>query len=140
MGDWVWLKLQAYRQHSVQKRSNQKLAHQFYGPFQVIDAVGPVAYKLQLPSDSQIHNGFHVSQLKAFKGDLPAIAHIPSWLHGHNVAVQLEPFAILDKRIVKSKNVAQVQYLVQWMGSSPQEATWEVAIDFEAHFPLFLVP
>lgn len=40
VGDWVYLRLQPYRQVTAQFRSNQKLAPKFYGPFQVIQNVG----------------------------------------------------------------------------------------------------
>jgi len=50
IGSWVWLKLQPYRQHSLQSRVNQKLFLVFYRPFQVGDKVGKVAHKLKLPA------------------------------------------------------------------------------------------
>lgn len=49
VGDWVFLRLQPYKQVSVQVRSSKKLSPSFYGPYKVLDHVGPMAYHLDLP-------------------------------------------------------------------------------------------
>jgi hypothetical protein len=65
VGDWVYLKLQLYRQVSVKESGNsKKLKPKFYGPFEVLTKVGNVAYHLNLPPGSLIYFVFHVSQLK----------------------------------------------------------------------------
>ncbi|XP_019200240.1 PREDICTED: uncharacterized protein LOC109193863 [Ipomoea nil] len=73
VGDWVYLKIQPYRQLSVAIRSNIKLTSKYYGPYQVIEKVGPVAYRLDLPTSAQIHPVFHVSQLKKKVGNSAAL-------------------------------------------------------------------
>ncbi|KAK9671760.1 hypothetical protein RND81_12G053000 [Saponaria officinalis] len=139
VGDWVWLKLQPYRKKTVSQRSNQKLAAKWFGPFQILMKIGKVAYKLRLPEDAQIHNVFHVSQLKAFRGILPDVPSVPAWLRGKEATTIIEPQAILQRRVVKSQNMAKVQYLVQWNGFPASEASWEYADDFESKFPSFVI-
>ena len=102
LADWVWLKLQAYRQSSVQHRNNTKLGPKYFGPFQILDRIGMVAYKLNLPTSAQIHPTVHVSQLKPFKGTLPQLPYIPDWLQASNTEHLQIPEKILARRMVHS--------------------------------------
>jgi hypothetical protein len=61
VGDNVYLKLQPYVQTSIARHPHQKLAFRYYGPYTVLQRIGSVAYKLNLP---QIHPVVHVSLLK----------------------------------------------------------------------------
>ena len=46
VGDMVYLKLQPYIQSSLVSHSNNKLSFWFFGPFQILEKIGDVAYKL----------------------------------------------------------------------------------------------
>lgn len=97
VGDMVYLKLRPYRQQSVSRRINQKLAARFYGPFEVLARVGKADYRLKLPSNSKIHPVFYVSQLKPVLGHGQLVTPLPVFVSiDDEVVVQLK--GVLDTR------------------------------------------
>lgn len=55
VGEWAFVKLQAYRQSSVEKHKSEKLSLHFFGPYEVIAKVGLVAYTLKLTKGTRVH-------------------------------------------------------------------------------------
>lgn len=78
VGDQVVLKLRPYRQKSVSRHQNQKLAPRYFGPFEISERIGQVAYKLKLPETTSIHPVFHVSHLMKTIGDRLVSTTLPA--------------------------------------------------------------
>lgn len=125
VGDVVYLKLQPYRQFSVQQRTSNKLAPKFYGPYQVIDKVGKVAYRLQLPPTSKIHSTFHVSQLKKCSNPVVPAGVLPVFFN--DSLTPKIPEAILERKMVKRGDHAAVRFLIKWEVLPAEESTWMFA-------------
>ncbi|MCO5560649.1 hypothetical protein L7F22_014266 [Adiantum nelumboides] len=69
-GDWVLLKFEKprLRKKKRKERLYPKLSMRYYGHFQIIERINEVSFRLQLPETWKIHNVFHVSLLRPFKG------------------------------------------------------------------------
>lgn len=121
---------------SLARRTNEKLSSRFNGPFEVLERIGPVAYRLKLPPTTKIHPVFHVSQLKPFKGEAFIGQPLPPSL-SHELKLVVQPLAVLDFRVrpVGGKQVPEV--LVHWEGLSCSDATWEPVFIIHSQFPHF---
>nr|GEV69198.1 hypothetical protein [Tanacetum cinerariifolium] len=136
VGDLVFVKVQPYRRITLTKRLSNKLAKRYYGPYKVEARLGKVAYRLALPASSKIHLVFHVSILKAFVGsDSVEVAGLPEELQDEQPVEQ--PFTIYDTRRVLRNGSPKRKVLVQWIGGSPEEATWEWPSKFQAAYPTY---
>ncbi|XP_074351794.1 uncharacterized protein LOC141690939 [Apium graveolens] len=136
--DWVYLKLQPYKQSFVSSRSYPKLATKYFGPYQIIKKIGAVAYSVKLPSQSKIHNTFHVSLLKKHHGPIPAdIDNSIPEIYDSGSLVTRYPQSVLEIRNLKKNNAAMVQWLVKWQDYPEEEATWENATTIIQKFPSF---
>ena len=108
VGDWVWLKLMARAAVGISNLEKGKLAPKYFGPFQISERTGSVAYRLNLPDEARIHNAFHVSMLNPHKGTPPSKpGQVPTM---HEGATVLEPDLMLKSRL----HWGQLQVLIKW--------------------------
>ncbi|GJU89085.1 ty3-gypsy retrotransposon protein [Tanacetum coccineum] len=116
VGNKVLVKQQPYRQVTLAKRHSNKLAKRYYRPFEILERVGKVAYRLALSDSSKIHPVFHVSLLMPFLGsDQEGVTNLPEEEHeGHPVE---QPLAICATHVVLQNDIPARQVLVQWNGS-----------------------
>ena len=74
---------------------NNKLFPKYYGTYKVLQNIGTMAYKLELPSSSQVHPVFHVSCLKKFISEnLPVQTILPELDEEGKIILELEEFKI----------------------------------------------
>jgi len=133
-GDWVYLRLQPYRQKSLALRKNLNLSPRFYNPFQILSRIGSVAYKLALPAEARIHPVFHVSYLKKKLGQSSSpISTLPPV----DAAGELcpEPDHIVDRRLIKKHGRAVTEVLIRWKGATSKNDLWELLWTLQSQFP-----
>ena len=113
-----------------------KLSPRFIGPFEILERVGIVAYRLALrPSMSGVHEVIHVSILRRYT---PDPAHVVDW---GEIEVDMDwtfeegPVCIVDSRdqVLRRKTVRLVRVLWQYQGVD--ESTWEREDTMRATYP-----
>jgi hypothetical protein len=137
VGDMVFLKLQPYVQTSLAPRSSQNLAFKFFGPYKILARVGEVAYRLDLPASSKIHDMVHVSQLKR---RLPTAAPVSDdvALLSLDSFVSLQPQDILARRYIQCGGAQKARVLVRWLGLPATIVTWEDEAALQHRYPTSL--
>ncbi|KAL4030268.1 hypothetical protein IC575_008504 [Cucumis melo] len=133
VGDLVILKIRPYRQLSLRRKRNEKLSTKYFGPYKILERIGPVAYKLELPKGALIHPVFHVSQLKKLVGEHTDIQPTIQQLD-ENFVWKTYPVEAIDYRRNKA---GEWEVMIHWDGLSIHETTWEQYADIADKYPDF---
>src|SRR5712672_2861260 len=118
--DKVWLEVT----HLNLPYQTPKLAPKRQGPFNIVNVVSPVAYRLQLPVAWNIHNVFHTSLLTPYR---EMASHGPNFTRPPPDLVQgneeFEVETIINHRLFGQRKT--LQYLIKWKGYPLSDNTWE---------------
>jgi hypothetical protein len=115
-----------------------KLAPRFIGPFKILEKRGEVVYQLELlPQLSDMHDVFHVSQLKKCLRVLEEQLPMEDLNAKEDLSYQKYPVKILEtsERVTRNKRIKMC--MVQWSHHTEEEATWEREKELKAEFPSF---
>jgi hypothetical protein len=135
VGDHVFLKIKP-RRGITRFGKKGKLMPRYIGPFEVLERIGEVAYRLALPPQiDRVHNVFHVSMLKKYMA-IPT--HIIKWEDvtlDEDTTYEEKPVQILDhgEKRLRGKTIKLVKVL--WRHRNIEESTWEQENVMRANHP-----
>ena len=111
--DKVFLKLSP-RKGVVCFGKRGKLNPRYIGPFEIVDGIGPVAYRLDLPKEfSRVHNVFHISMLRKYIPDSSHVLETPEIELRDDLSYEEQPVQILgrEEKEICNKTVSLVKVL-----------------------------
>ena len=125
VGDHVFSKVSPLK-GSVRFGEKGKLTPRYVGPFEVLQRIGPIAYRLALPPVLQgIHDVFHVSNLHRYTLDRDHVIPYEPLQLKENLTYIEEPVRIIDRmdRNLRNRTIPFVKMLLKNHKSA--DATWE---------------
>ncbi|KAL4282512.1 hypothetical protein GQ457_16G022250 [Hibiscus cannabinus] len=135
VGDRVFLKVSAWKK-VLRFGKKGKLSPRYIDPFEVLEKVRTVAYRLAHPSEfDKIHNVFHVSMLKKYRSDSSHVLEPEDVELNPDLSYEEEPVMILDSEVkrLRNKNFSLVKVL--WRNHNVEEATWEPEETMKEQYP-----
>nr|GEV06693.1 putative reverse transcriptase domain-containing protein [Tanacetum cinerariifolium] len=108
----------------------------YVGPLKVLENIGKVAYKLELPEElSRVHNTFHVSNLEKCHADEPLAVPLDGLHFDDKLHFVEEPVEIIDREVkwLKQSRIPLVK--VRWNSKQGPEFTWECEDQFQKKYP-----
>jgi len=107
-----------------QAKKDTKLSPKYYGPYKVMQKIGTMAYELELPAASRLHQVFHVSCLmKVIVDKLPIQTILPELDEEGKIILELE--VVIETRTPQLQNRSISEYLIKWKNLSTEDSTWE---------------
>ncbi|KAK6119434.1 hypothetical protein DH2020_046824 [Rehmannia glutinosa] len=138
VGEKVFLKV-APMKGVIRFGEKGKLKPRFIGPFEILERIGDLAYRLALPPNlSSVHSVFHVSMLRKYVHDPSHVVNYTILDINKDLTYEEAPEAILERKIHKLRNKDVALVKVQWKGHGSNEATWEREQEVRAKYPDFL--
>ncbi|GJX72770.1 putative reverse transcriptase domain-containing protein [Tanacetum coccineum] len=135
VGDYVLLKVSPWK-GVVRFGKKGKLAPRFVGPFEIIEKVGPMAYRLDLPEElNGVHDTFHVSNLKKCLADPTLKVPLDEIQVDAKLNFMEEPVEILEREFKKLKRSRIAIVKVRWNSKRGPEFTWEREDQMKLKYP-----
>ncbi|KAD4888416.1 hypothetical protein E3N88_20489 [Mikania micrantha] len=135
VGDHVMLKVSPWK-GVVRFAKKGKLTPRYVGPFEFVERIGPVAYRLRLPDElSGVHDVFHVLNLKKCLVDETLIIPVEEIQLDEHLHFVEEPLEIMDRKVKKLRRSRIPIVKVRWNSKRGPEFTWEREDSMKLKYP-----
>ena len=135
IGEKVFLKVSPWK-NVMRFEKIGKLSPRFIRPYEVIEKVGPVAYRLALPPKlEKIHSVFHVSMLRRYRSDPSHVVSSETIELRPDLTYEEEPVEILAREVKELRNKKIPLVKVLWRNHKTEEATWESEETMRQQYP-----
>ncbi|GJY74685.1 putative reverse transcriptase domain-containing protein [Tanacetum coccineum] len=139
VGDKVMLKVSPWK-GVIRFGKRGKLNPRYIGPFKILDKVGTLAYRLELPTQlSRVHSTFHVSNLKKCFVDEPLAIPLDEIQIDDKLNFIEEPAEIMDREVKQLKQSRIPIMKVRWNSRRGPKFTWECEEQMKKKYPYLLV-
>ncbi|GJU70609.1 putative reverse transcriptase domain-containing protein [Tanacetum coccineum] len=121
---------------ATRDRQRRKLNPWYIGPFKILERIGPVAYKLELPEElSNVHSTFHISNLKKCLSNESLVILMKELQLDNKLNFVEEPVEIMDREVKQLKQSRIPIIKVRWNSKRGPEFTWEREDQIRAKYP-----
>lgn len=135
VGDHVFLKV-APMKGVVRFGKRGKLNPRYVGPFEILERIGTLAYRVALPPHlSSVHNVFHVSTLRKYVSDPSHVLNYETQNLAPDMSYEEKPIKIIQREERKLRKRAINMVKVQWANHTEREATWESEDNMRKRYP-----
>lgn len=134
-GDKVFIKV-APMKGVMRFGKKGKLSPRYIGPYEILERVGDVAYRIALPpSLASVHNVFHVSMLRKYIEDPSHVLSYEPLRLNQDLSYTELPVKVLatEEKELRNKKIPLVKVL--WRNHSVEEATWEREEEMRNKYP-----
>ena len=135
VGDMVFLRVAPWR-GVLRFRQRGKLAPRYIGPYRIVERIGAVAYRLDLPPEMErIHSVFHVSMLRRYMPDPSHVLEPPPVELAEDLSFTTQPVAIVGSsvRLLRHRQIPLVR--VVWRSGRFEEESWETEESMRRQYP-----
>ena len=133
--DRVFLKLSPWK-GVVRFGKRGKLSPSYIGPFDIVERIGLVAYRLDLPEErSRVYNVFHISMLRKYISYPSHVLETPEIELRDDLSYEEQPVQIMgrEEKELRNKTISLVKVL--WINHLVEEATWEREDQMRSQYP-----